>query len=1027
MGNSAENETATKARPATSAASVEPVAVVGMASRLPGADDLGAFWNVLLRGEDTVGDDIPAHLCGVDWSEVRAALGDPAASRLGGFLRGIDEFDAGFFGVSPREAIRMSPVHRILLETVWDALEDGGIPADSIAGTRTAVYTSCLLNSEYWDLLVDNGIHDIHALLGSVMHGAASGRIAYTFDLRGVNMAVDATCAGSLLAVHLACHSIRSGESETAIVGSVNLQLDSLHTVALARGRVISASGACRFGDRSADGYVRSDGALAVVLKPLSRALLDGDRIYATILGGGTSSAGRGSSLVAPRGVEQLTAIRAAQTQAGVTPGEIDYVEAHGTGTVEGDRTELAALGDLMRGARGADDPCFVGSAKSNVGHAEAASGLVGLVKTALSLWHRTMPRTLHVRTPNEVFAEPDMPLRLVDTPRPWVARHRRRLAGVSSFGMSGTNVHLVLGEAPARSLSRSEDTAGCLLLPVSAREPRALAELAGAYARRLTDGKGDERDVCYSAGARRSHHDHRVAVVGPDPAALVDRLTRFAEGQPSTPGVVTGPRVRDTPRVAFVFPGQGNQWAGMGRELLATNEVFARALAECDVAVLDECGWSLVDRIAGGEPLSDNESQTILWAVQVGLAAVWQDWGVRPDVVLGHSMGEIAAATVTGALSVRDAAAVVCRRGALLAELVGSGAMLAVALGEPEVRELIGELADRVAVAVVNSPHLTVLSGDPAALLDLAAPLSERGVYCQTLRVGFASHSPQMEPLRGRLLTALADLRPRQAEVPMHSTVLEREVTGVELDAEYWMANLRQPVRFGPSVEALLAAGRRTVFVEISPHPTLVSALEDLLAEARNTGCVIGSLDRRSPPMMSMATGLATAYVHGCRLNWERVNPGGDYVPLPGYPWQRARYWADRTTAPSTARVRTLVSSLPAMPTPLAAQPLVAASIGAGPLTAVPLGRTPLVAVPAQDAAARFVSILAELLAIPVTEVDMSARLVALGLDSLLALSLRDRIRKELGVGLAVEDLLGGATLAEMAATILARQTNTL
>jgi acyl transferase domain-containing protein len=1022
MGNSAESEIATKTRSAASADAVEPIAVVGMASRLPGADGLGAFWDVLLRGEDTISEDIPAHLRGVDWSDVRTALGDPMANRLGGFLRAIDEFDAGFFGVSRREAVRMSPVHRILLETVWDALEDGGIPADSIAGTRTAVYTSCLLNSEYWDLLVDNGIHDIHALLGSVMHGAASGRIAYTFDLRGTNMAVDATCAGSLLAVHLACVSLRSGESETAIVGSVNLQMDSLHTTALARGRVISASGACRFGDRSADGYVRSDGALAVVLKPLSVALRDRDRIYATILGGGTSSAGRGSSLVAPRGAEQLAAIRAAHAQAGVVPGEIDYVEAHGTGTVEGDRTELTALGDLMRGTRGPDDPCFVGSAKSNVGHTEAASGLVGLVKTALSLWHRTMPRTLHVRTPNEVFADPGLPLRLVNAPQPWAVRRRRRLAGVSSFGMSGTNVHLVLGEAPARPLTHSEGTAGCLLLPVSARAPGALAELAGRYARRLTDGSGDERDVCYSAGARRTHHDHRMAVVGTDPAALVDGLTQFAAGAPFVPGGITGPRVRDTPRVAFVFPGQGSQWAGMGRELLATNEVFARSLAECDVAVIDECGWSVVDRIMSGEPLSDNESQTALWAIQVGLAAVWQDWGVRPDVVLGHSMGEIAAATVTGALSVRDAAAVVCRRGALLAELIGSGAMVVVALGEPEVRELIGDLADRVAVAVVNSPHLTVLSGDPAALIDVAAPLWERGVYCRTLRVGFASHSPHVERLRGRLLTALAGLRPRQADVPMHSTVLEREVTGGELDAEYWMANLRRPVRFGPSVESLLADGRRTVFVEISPHPTLVPALGDLLAEAGNAGCVIGSLDRGSPPALSMVTGLATAYVHGCKLNWDRVNPGGNYVPLPGYPWQRAHYWADNTSAPTAASIRTLVSSLPASSAPTAA-----ASITTAPLATAPLARTPLVAVPAQDAAGQFVSILAMLLAIPVTEVDTSARLVALGLDSLLALSLRDRIRKGLGVEVAIQDLLGGATVAEIAATILGRQTNTL
>lgn len=1003
MGICAVDEMATGYRATTVDGPVEPIAVVGMASRLPGAANLDEFWDVLMRGEDTVDDDIPAHLRGVDWADVRTALGDPAATRLGGFLRGIDEFDAGFFHVSPREAVRMSPVHRILLETVWDALEDAGVPAERIAGTRTAVFTSCLLNSEYWDLLVDNGIHDIHALLGSVMHGAASGRIAYTFDLRGTNMAVDATCAGSLLAVHLACHSIRSGESETAIVGSVNLQLDSLHTTALARGRVISANGACRFGDRSADGYVRSDGALAVVLKPMSRALRDGDRIYATILGGGTSSAGRGASLVAPRGVEQLSAMRAAHAQAGVEPGEIDYVEAHGSGTAEGDRTELSALGDLMRGSRGADDPCFVGSAKSNVGHTEAASGLVGLIKTALSLWHRTMPRTLHVRVPNEVFAQPDVPLRLVDTPQPWPVRRNRRLAGVSAFGMSGTNVHLVLGEAPPAPLNRPDPPdSTCLLLPLSARAPQALRALAGSYADRLAEGKGDERDVCYSGGARRTHHDHRIAVVGTDCAELVDGLRRFADGQPAPPGVLVGDRIRDTPRVAFVFPGQGAHWTGMGHELLATNAVFARRVAECDAAVAQECGWSVMDRIASGEPLSDNESQTVLWAIQVGLAAVWQDWGLRPDVVIGHSMGEIAAATVTGGLSIRDAAAVVCRRGRLLAELVGSGVMLAVALGEPEIREVIGELADRVAVAVVNGPHLTVLSGDPSALSELAAPLRERGVYCRTLNVGFASHGPQVETLRARLLTALSDLRPRRAGVPMHSTVLEREVTGAELDAEYWMANLRRPVRFGPAVDALLADGRRTVFVEISPRPTLVHALRELLASAGNSGCVVESLRRRSPEGRSMITGLATAYVNGCDIDWDHVNPGGSYVPLPAYPWQRGHYWVAHTATPAGERAHTLVSSLPAP-------------------------ASPMVGVPPADAPQGFVSVLATLLGVPVSEVDPSASLAMLQLDSLLALSLRDRVRRDLGVALPVRELLGGATVAELAATVTRYQANTL
>ena len=978
--------------------SVEPIAIVGMASRLPGAESLAAFWDVLLNGRDTVSDDIPVHLRGVDWSDVRTALGDPEAKRLGGFLNGIDEFDAGFFGVSRREAIRMSPVQRILLEIVWEALEDAGIPAESIAGTRTAVFTSCLLNSEYWDLLVDRGIHDIHALLGTVMHGAASGRIAYTFDLRGPNMAVDATCAGSLTAVHLACRSLQCGESEAAIVGSVNLQLDSLHTTALARGRVISATGACRFGDRSADGYVRSDGALAVVLKPLPRAIADGDRIYATILGSGTSSNGRGASLIAPRAAEQATAIRVAQAEAGVLPEEIDYVEAHGTGTVQGDRTELAALCELMQDSRGPDDPCFVGSAKSNVGHTEAASGLVGLVKTALALWHRTIPRTLHVRAPNEMFAKPGLPLRLVDTPQPWAARHSRRLAGVSSFGMSGTNVHLVLGEAPRVPPRRHHRASpGPLVLPVSARAPEALRELALAYHHRIASAD-DAADVCYSAGARRSHHQHRIAVVGADRADVAAALRRFADGQPA-PGVVIGEHpVHDRPRIAFVFPGQGTRWAGVGQELLAANAVFRQRMIDCDQAVQDECGWSLIDRLTGGKPLPDKNLQTMLWAVQVSLAAMWRDWGLVPDTVIGHSMGEIAAATVTGALSVRDAAAVVCRRGALSAELAGSGAMVAVHLGETQVREAIGELAGQVSVAAVNSDHSTVLSGGPNALTAVVTPLRARGVRCRPLPVTFPSHSPRVEPLRDRMLTALADVRPRRADLPMRSTVLARDVDGSELDARYWMANLRQPVRFAHTVATLLADRRRTVFVEISPRPTLVSALADIIASAGHTGCVIPSLCPESGEVESMAGGLARAYVNGCTPDWSRVTRGS-YVPLPTYPWQRAHYWAEQgATAPAP---RTLAASLPA-----SAPPVVTLATHLVP---------------------PFVTLLATLLGVPPANVDTAVPLVMLGVDSLLALTLRDRVRQDLGVELTVADLFGAHSVADLAAEVSRRQSGAL
>jgi acyl transferase domain-containing protein/aryl carrier-like protein len=979
----------------------EPIAIVGMASRLPGAPSLDSFWNMLMRGGDAIGEEIPAHLRGSDWSDVRAALGNPAANRLGGFLDHIEDFDAGFFGLSPREAVRMSPVHRIMLETVWDALEDSGTPAEAIAGTRTGVFTSCLLNSEYWDLLVESGIHDIHGLLGAVMHGAASGRIAYALDLRGPNMAVDATCAGSLVAAHLACGSIRSGESEMAIVASVNLQLDALHTTALARGRVISPTGACRFGDRAADGYVRSDGAAAVLLKPLDAALDDGDRIYATILGSGSSSVGRGSSLVAPRASEQAAAIRAAHADAAVEPGDVDYIEAHGTGTAEGDRTELTALGEVLRGSRGVNEPCLVGSAKSNIGHTEAASGLVGVIKTALALWHRTIPRTVHVHNPNVLFTDPTLPLRLVDTHQPWpVQRNRtRRIAGVSSFGMSGVNVHMVLGDAPTPPPGETDRPAspGFFLLPVSGRAPQAVCELAQSYAKQVEGSVTlrEDRDICFSVGARRSHHQHRIAIVGFDRTELADGLRAFAAGDLSAGNVVVGERpVRDAPRVAFVFPGQGGQWAGMGRELLATNAVFRRRLLECEDAVCDEAGWSLTARLAGGGPWRDAEVQPLLWAIQVSLAEVWRGWGLDPDVVVGHSMGEIAAATVSGALTLRDAAAVVCRRGALVGELPTPGGMVAVRLGEREVRAAIGEFADRVTVAVINSAHSTVLSGDADALAAVVDPLRERGVLCRPLRVGYASHGPQVDAIRERFVTALADVRPRRGQVPIHSTVVGRELDGSELDARYWMANLRRPVRFADAVDGILADGRNTLFVEIGPHPVLASAIEEALESPDAHGDVITSLRRDEPEARAMATSLARAYVLGCPIDWDQLNPGGKYVPLPGYPWQRTRYWVDRPTGTRPRQVRTV-----GHPT-----------------------RFPVAA--GLDVSGRFLTLLGDLLGTTAADVDTTAPLPLLGMDSLLAMTLRDRVRKDLGVELSVRDLLGTRSAAELAADLNRRMT---
>jgi acyl transferase domain-containing protein len=756
-----------------------------MACRLPGAEDLAAFWDLLRHGVDGIEDAIPSRLRSEDWARLRKVLRKPETNRVGGFLDRIDEFDADFFGFSKHETVRMSPAHRLQFEVVWEALEDAGVPAGALAGSRTAVYTSAVSTPEYWNALDKAGMCDMYAITGAALCSTAAGRISFELDLCGPHVAVDAACASSLFAVHMACASIRSGESSSAIVGAVNVQLGSSQTTAMARGRVISPNGTVRFGDHKPDGYVRSDGAVAVLLKPLSTALADGDRIYATILGGGVSSPGRTArTMVSPSAAAQVQAITTAHEQAGVTIADIDYVEAHGTGTARGDHTELTALGELARAGRDARDPCLTGSVKSNIGHTEAAAGLAGLIKTALAMSNGTIPPTLHVTEPNEILTH-DLPVSLVRQARPWPERGPRRVAGVSSFGVSGTNVHLVLASTQNSDRARVHTVPPrAYLLPVSAKTPGAVAQLASALADRL-DKVGsvvELQDVVFSAGARRTHHDRRIAVVGRSRAELVDGLRGYATGlSPASvvASVAAGPApVREPLRTVFFCDGSGTRWPGLGPAMLVTNPVFLQRMQECDKAVADELGWSVLDRLADRPPDGGYDALPLVWATQVGIAAVWQSWGIEPDLVLGRHTGELAAATIRGTLSLGEAAAL----------LAGGGRV----------------------------PY--------------AAPVS---------------------------LSKYAEFA---------------------------------------------GDGRPTLFVELGTGDELTSALTTAL-DVRDTAHAIASLPPGMAEPHGMLTGLAEAYVRGAEVDWGAVNAGGQFVPLPGYPWQRRRYWWSDSLAGAAAR----------------------------------------------------------------------------------------------------------------------------
>ncbi|WP_369636187.1 acyltransferase domain-containing protein [Nocardia sp. JMUB6875] len=868
------------------------IAIIGMACHVPGAHGVDEFWQLLLDGIDAI-TEVPLTRFPIDNFY---QPGGPAAGKIittaGGFLDNIDGFDADFFGISPREAEAMDPQQRLLLECAWEAIEDAGLTREQLAGSRTGVFVGTD-SSNYWELQ-NRGKPTIYGVMGGGARSAIAGRLSFAFDLNGPALAVDAACASSLSALNVAVQSLRSGESSMAVAAGAHLVLSPWESVAFSSAGMLSPDGRCKFGDRDANGFVRSEGVAAVILKPLNTALADGDPIHAIIRGVGSSNDGMGSGLfMAPAVSGQEAMLRNAYADAGIDPAIVDFVEAHGTGTQAGDPVELKALSTVLGAGRA--KRLLVGSHKTNIGHSEAAAGLIGVIKAVLCLRHRTVPGNLHLRTPNPNIPWEELPLTLPSVATP-LDDDKLLTVGVSGFGVSGTNVHVVLTEADPVTATRVRHTDASLvesgdaqLLTLSAQSHEALRDLVRFHLTYLGPrGAGrreDLRDIAYTAAARRTHHERRLAVVGSTHDEFIEQLRAVLHGD-------TEFEAHDRPRVAFVFPGQGSQWVGMGRELLEVSPAFRHALVRCDAAIHAETGWSVLELLESGAELTGIDVvQPTLWAVEVALAETWRAWGVEPDLVIGHSMGEAAAAHIAGVLSLEDAAAIICRRSALMRRVAGQGAMAVVGLSLDAAHELIADVSERVSVAVSNSPKTTVLSGDPQVLADLKADLDARDVFCQMVKVDVASHSVQMDPILDELIELLASVTPQAGAVPVHSTVRGVPVAGAELDAAYWASNLREPVRFSEVVRAA-AAERPTVFVEISPHPLLVQAIRENLADLGVEGEAVGSLRRDQPERATLLAGLATLYDRNAPVRLSRLYSGGRCVSLPHYPWQRERFW---------------------------------------------------------------------------------------------------------------------------------------
>lgn len=850
----------------------EPIAIVGIGCRMPSADGADAFWRLLEDGVDAVRE-VPKDRFDAD------AIYDPdatAAGRLstkwGAFLDDVDRFDAAYFGVAPREAETIDPQQRLLLEVTVDALEDAGIPPSSLAETHTGTFVG--ISSAEYGMFQFSDPERIgpHTGTGSAMSIAAN-RIAYAFDLRGPSFAVDTACSSSLAAVHLAVQSLRNGESTLAIAGGVSLILTPAITMSFSRASAMAADGRCKTFDARADGYVRSEGVGVVVLKPLSRAKADGDRIHAVIRGSAVAQDGRTNGLMAPSRRAQERALRAACADAAVRPEDVTYVEAHGTGTALGDVIEAEAISAAMRPKGG--DVCLVGSVKSNLGHLEAAAGVAGLIKTALALEHGSLPASLHFDTPNPKIDFDALSLRVVAERTSW-PEARPRIAGVSSFGFGGTNVHAVLEAAPAPEVS---DRAGPYVLPVSAKSPEALAARVERLQGELTK-RSDVAALCDTAAVRRDHLPYRAAFYGADRDALLGDLATF---RPSAPAM-------SPPPVVFVFAGQGGQWATMGKRLLETSPVFAETIASVAEVFGPEVEWS-IEAVLRGEIELDaiDVVQPAIFAVEVGVASVLRAWGVHPAQVIGHSMGEVAAAYVAGALSLADAAAVICRRSKLMKTLSGQGAMLFAELTREEASEHAAA-HDAVSLATSNGPRASVLAGDRDALEEIRTKLDDAEIYTRWVDVDVASHSPMVDPLTTPLTEALAGLRPRVPALPFWSTVKNASIEDAALDAKYWVDNLRQPVLFH---DAVLAAPEGAVFVEIGPHPTLLPSVG-----TTRDAPAIATLRRNEDDELALARATAELYAAGVDFDWEARGARTDVVaPLPRYPWQRERFWSPSAT----------------------------------------------------------------------------------------------------------------------------------
>jgi len=881
-----------------------------MSCQFPGgANSLDEFWQLLLDGKDAV-TEIPEDRWDADsYYHPDYTIRGKINVKWGGFVDNVDMFDAQFFSIPPMEALRLDPQQRMLLENTYQALEDAGMDVNKLNGENVGVFVG-LSAHDYGDICMHPSEHV--NIDGKTISGGsasiASNRISYVFNFRGPSYSIDTACSSSLIAVHNACRSIWNDECPMAVVGGVNSLIKPEITMSFSTGGFLSPNGRCRTFDADADGYIRSEGAGVLILKPLSQAVKDGDKIYTTIISSAINQDGQTDGISMPSQDAQIAVFEEAYKRAHIDPGKVQYVEAHGTGTAVGDPIEATSLGMFIGSKKKNGEKLVIGSVKSNLGHLEPASGVAGLIKLSLAMHKEQIPKNIHFKKPNPKIDfkkyNLEVPTTLIDWPN---AKGKDMYAGINSFGFGGANAHVVLqgyeqknGKTKTVTEKKKANPDRPEIFTLSARNSNALKEYAKNYIDYLENNPDASLyDICYTVNNKRSHHYHRLAFVVHSKEELAEQLKAYLDGE-TRPGmsVDRASMSEVKPKVAFVCSGQGPQWWGMARELYEKEPVFRKVIEDTDKIIKTLTNeWSLIEEMMKDEANSriseTNIAQPTLFAVQVGLAKMWESMGVKPDAIVGHSIGEVAAGYISGVFTFEQAVKVIFHRSDVQQQASGKGKMLAVGLTEDEAAKLIVGNEDKVSVATINGPNLVTLSGEEGVLTKIAEDLDKKDIFHRFLVVKVPFHSPYMEPLKDDLLKALKDIELQDEQIPLYSTVTGGRADKVKFDANYWYKNVRESVRFTSATESIINDGY-TVFVELSPHPILSRYIDEMFEKTNKKGKVVASIRRKEEDMLNLLGNLGKLHTWGYPIDFKNLYEEGNFIELPKYPFQRERFWIE-------------------------------------------------------------------------------------------------------------------------------------